>query len=76
MIKLHDLEELIEELEFPDDHDIETLNGFILFMLGGFPRENENIKIDYGGYTFEVVSIEDKLIKQVRITKNQKDEEK
>ena len=34
MIKLHDLEDEIEGLEFPDT-DIETLNGFLLYKLGG-----------------------------------------
>ncbi len=68
MIKLHDLEELIDDLEFPDT-DIETLNGFLLYKLGRFPRLNENIKIDYGGYVFEPVSIENRLITSVRITR-------
>ena len=68
MIKLHDLEELIEDLEFPDT-DIETLNGFLLYKLGRFPKLNENIKIDYGGYLFDVLEIEERLIKSVRITK-------
>ncbi len=68
MIKLHDLEELIEDLEFPDT-DIETLNGFLLYKLGRFPKLNENIKIDYGGYSFETTEIEDRLIKSVRITR-------
>ena len=68
MIKLHDLEEQMENLEFPDT-DIETLNGFLLYMLGGFPKDEGNIKIDYGGYSFESLVIEDKLIKTVKITK-------
>ena len=68
MIKLHDLEELIEDLEFPDT-DIETLNGFLLYKLGRFPRPNESIKIDYGGYSFEPTAIEERLITSVRITK-------
>jgi putative hemolysin len=68
MIKLHDLEDEIEDLEFPDT-DIETLNGFLLYKLGRFPRLNENIKIDYGGYVFEPVSIENRLITSVRITR-------
>ena len=77
MIKLHDLEELIEDLEFPDT-DIETLNGFLLYKVGRFPKLNENIKIDYGGYLFEVLEIEDRLIKSVKISKNdnKKEEEK
>ncbi|MBO4864554.1 MAG: HlyC/CorC family transporter [Eubacterium sp.] len=72
MIKLHDLEELIETLEFPDT-DIETLNGFLLYKLGRFPKLNENIKIDYGGYSFEPTEIEDRLIKSVRITRIKND---
>ncbi len=68
MITLHDLENEIEDLEFPDT-DIETLNGFLLYKLGGFPEDNINIKIDYGGYTFETLLIEDMLIKSVRIRK-------
>ncbi len=69
MVRLHDLEDEIEDLEFPDT-DIETLNGFLLYKLGGFPEDEGNIKIDYGGYTFESLVIEDRLIKQVRITRN------
>ena len=68
MIRLHDLEDEIEGLEFPDT-DIETLNGFILYMIGGFPKDEGNIKIDYGGYSFETLKIEDKLIISVKITK-------
>ena len=68
MIKLHDLEELIEDLEFPDT-DIETLNGFLLFKFGRFPKPNELFKIDYGGYLFEPSQIEDGLIKSVRISR-------
>lgn len=69
MIKLHDLEAEIEGLEFPDT-DIETLNGFLLYKLGGFPKDEGNIKIDYGGFTFESLEIEDMLIKSVKITKS------
>ena len=69
-IKLHDLEELIDDLEFPDT-DIETLSGFLLYKLGRFPKINENIKIDYGGYMFEALEITEHLIKSVRIVKNE-----
>ena len=68
MIKLHDLEDEIEGLEFPDT-DIETLNGFLLYKLGGFPKDEGNIKIDYGGYSFESLEIEGMLIRSVKITK-------
>ena len=68
MIKLHDLESEIEGLEFPDT-DIETLNGFLLYKLGGFPKEDENLHIDYGGFSFDILEVEDMLIKSVKITK-------
>ncbi len=74
MIKLHDLEDEIEGLEFPDT-DIETLNGFLLYKLGGFPKDEGNIKIDYGGFSFESLAIEDMLIKSVKITRNPESEE-
>lgn len=73
MIKLHDLEDEIEDLTFPDT-DIETLNGFLLYKLGGFPKDEGNIKIDYGGYCFESLEIEDMLIKSVKITKKEEEE--
>ena len=68
MMKLHDLEEEIDGLEFPDT-DIETLNGFLLYKIGGFPKDETNISIDYGGYLFESLEIENMLIKTVKITK-------
>ena len=70
MIKLHDLESEIEGLEFPDT-DIETLNGFLLYKLGGFPKEDENLHIDYGGYSFDILEVEDMLIKSVKINKSE-----
>ena len=68
-LEVQDLEDEIEGLEFPDT-DIETLNGFLLYKLGGFPKDEGNIKIDYGGFSFESLEIEDKLIKSVKITKD------
>ena len=68
MMKLHDLEELIDDIEFPDI-DIETVNGFILYQHGHFPKDDETISVEYSGYLFEPTDIEDKLIKKVRVSK-------
>lgn len=73
-MSLNDLEELIPDLEFPEG-DIETVNGFMLYKLGHLPRENENIHIDYGGYTFHPLLIRDRMIRSVRITKNKEEKE-
>lgn len=68
MMSLNDLGELLTDIEFPEN-DIETLNGFILYRLGRFPERSEDIKIDYGGYTFKPLDVQDNIIKVVRITK-------
>ncbi len=75
--KLENLCEIFEDIEFPDE-DFETVNGFMLYELGRFPDENENVEIIYQGYKFTTVEITDKLIKQVKITKineNEQDKE-
>jgi len=70
LISLNDLSETLDDVEFPDI-DVETLNGFLLYKLGRFPKDDENIKIDYGGYSFEPVEIEDRMIRKVRIRKTE-----
>ena len=43
----------------------------MLYKFGRFPKAGENIIIEYEGYIFEAVSIEDNLITKVRITASQ-----
>lgn len=63
------------DIDFPDE-DFETLNGFLLYMLGHLPDENENIKISYRGYDFLPVKVCDKMITLVRVIKNKEDKDK
>lgn len=65
--ELSHLEELLG-IEFPDE-DFETLNGFLLYEIGGFPEEGKENTIEYEGYRFIPVDIKDKMIKLVRIEK-------
>lgn len=53
-------------LEF-EDNDIETLNGFITKEIGHIPKEDEEIKIEYKNYSFEVLKVNDNLIQAVRV---------
>ena len=53
-------------MELPDT-EIETLNGFLLYRLGRLPREGEQLRIEYGGYLFQPLSIQDKVIQSVKI---------
>ena len=68
LLSLNDLEEILPDIDFPDG-EVETLNGFLLYMLGRLPEENDNIKIDYGGYIFIPITIRDNMIMKVKIEK-------
>jgi len=72
LCNINDVEDNIESGLPIEDYD--TLSGFILGQLGRFPEENEAIKIDYNGFSYEVLETEDKIISKVRVTKINKDE--
>ena len=69
---LEDLEDLLG-IEFPDE-DFETVNGFLLYEHGRLPEEGESFKIEYQGYEFIPVKIEDNRIITVKITKLKEEE--
>lgn len=72
------LEELGEELEIDfSEEDFETLNGLMISRLERIPEDNEEFDMDYGGYNFKILAVENKLIKRVlvsRIPKKQEEE--
>ena len=69
---LEDLEDLLG-IEFPDE-DFETVNGFLRYEHGRLPEEGESFKIEYQGYEFIPVKIEDNRIITVKITKLKEEE--
>lgn len=59
-----------EALSLPvDDDAYETLNGFIISLSDKIPEEGDKTVISEYGYRFSVMSVEDKVIKQVMIKK-------
>ena len=59
-----------EALALPiDDDTYETLNGFIISLSDKIPEEGDKTVITAYGYKFSVMSVEDKVIKQVMIKK-------
>ncbi len=64
-IDLTDLSELID-IDFPEDEDYDTLGGFISHTLGFIPDEGTTPSIEYGGWKFTVVSIDDRRIEKVK----------
>jgi putative hemolysin len=63
------IEEVNEEMgiELPEDNGIETLGGFIFERLGELPEVGDVVELDH--LRLEVVEIEGKRIKKVRVTR-------
>ncbi len=54
-------------IEFPADYDVETLSGYIIQHSNEIPKKGEKIKI--GDYQFLVLSVRDKKIETVEVSK-------
>ena len=64
------LEELEEKLGIPfEAADYETLNGFMISKLDRIPEPDEQFAVDYEGYNFKILSVENKMIASVLVTK-------
>lgn len=64
------LEELEEKLNISfEDETFETLNGFLISRLDRIPEPDEEFDVDYGGYNFKILSVGNKMIQSVLVTK-------
>lgn len=64
------LEELEERLDISfEEEEFDTLNGFLISKMDKIPEENEKFDIDVSGYNFKVLSVENKMIHTVLVTK-------
>lgn len=64
---LEDLEERFD-INF-DGEAFETLNGFMISRLDHIPEPGEEFDVDYQGYNFKILSVENKMIQSVLVTK-------
>ncbi len=64
---LEDLEERFH-ISFQET-DFETLNGFLIAKMDKIPDEDEEFEISVDGYHFKVLSVENKMIHSVLVTK-------
>ncbi|MGN0132836.1 MAG: hemolysin family protein [Lachnospiraceae bacterium] len=70
------LEELGEELDIDfSNEEYETLNGLMISYLERIPDDNEEFDMDYDGYNFKVLAVENKTIKRVLVSKNPEKQE-
>ena len=54
-------------IAFPEDREYDTLGGFIYDVRRQIPKTGD--QVDYAGYCFEVLSIENRRIQQIKIIK-------
>ncbi len=79
MAAIEDIEdELGIEVEMDD---FETLNGFLVYLLGHLPADKEKAVLTYGGYRFHILDAKNNMIRTVKAVKETKrpqkeDEEK
>lgn len=52
-----------------DDDRFETVNGFLMAKMDKVPDESEHYTTDYGGYRFHVLSVADRQVQKVALTK-------
>ncbi len=64
------LEELEERFHIPfEDEEFETLNGFLISRLDKIPEPDEQFNVDYRGFNFKILSVENKMIQSVLVTR-------
>lgn len=69
---LASMPEVIELLGLPVDEDaFETLNGFLVSLLEKIPNDGETAQINMYGYDFNVLKVEEKMIREVLVRKSQ-----
>lgn len=63
--------DIVEMLELPMEEDeFETLNGYLISLLGRIPAEGETASVNAHGYIFDIKEVEDKVIRRVVIQKD------
>lgn len=68
MTQLEDLEEILD-VNF-EEEDYDTLNGYLIDCLDRIPSEDEKCTVQFEGYVFQVLSVDNNTIRKVRIMKN------
>jgi len=64
------LDELEERFSISfEEEECDTVNGFLISRLDKIPEPDEQFDVDYKGYNFKILSVENKMIQSVLVTK-------
>ena len=44
------------------------MNGFLISKLDRIPQEDEDSEVEFEGYIFKIISVENKMIRSVKVT--------
>ncbi|MBC2856687.1 MAG: hemolysin family protein [Cetobacterium sp.] len=65
---VEDVKKVLVDIEsFPEEDSYETIAGFMMYMLKAIPKKAA--KLEYEGYTFEVVDVDNFKVDQLLVTK-------
>ncbi len=68
---LTELRDVLEVISLPVEEDVfETLNGYVISILEKVPNDGECETVTAHGYIFEILEVENRIVRKVRITKN------
>ena len=71
---LTELRDVLEVIELPiEDDAFETLNGYVISLLEKVPSDGDMDVIHKHGFCFEIQNVENRIIREVRITKSFED---
>ena len=64
------------DMEFTQEErdSYDTVNGFLISRLDRIPTEDENPEVEYGGYLFQILRVESKMIRQVKAVRKKSEE--
>ena len=70
-----DFEDVAKALDITVDEEdtYETLNGFLISKIDKIPNEDDRIVVETNGYCFKVLTVENKIIQKVSVTKLSED---
>ncbi len=68
MTAMEDVKDILG-IEVLEDDDFETLNGLLISQIGKIPSDDEVFSVKAYGYLFDVLSVENKMIKSVKVSK-------
>lgn len=70
MLGLAPLDEVEKALEIEiEREDFDTLNGFMISLVGHIPEERERVSISYKGYRFRIIDLQHNMIGYVKVMK-------